>query len=117
MRKKINVLWCPAFGEPSIKQIENDLGFMQTMVGGYIECVPLRNGIDLICNEEGAIRCLPLNTNLYPELFGFSDMFICGNYFLCSHDSNGNFKSIPTDKLKQLLSLGKAASEMREEKR
>lgn len=107
MKKKINVLWCPVAGEPSIEQIGNDLDTMQSMVDGYIECVPLRNGIDLICNEEGVIRCMPLNKNPYPEIFGYSDMTICGGYFLCSHDSAGDFKSIPAKELKRLLLMGK----------
>lgn len=103
--KKIKVLWCPVAGEPSIEAINNDLETMQEMVDGYIECVPLRKDIDLICNEEGLIRGMPLNKNRYPQMLGYPELAIYGNYFLCSHDIVGNFKSIPTNDLNRLLEL------------
>ena len=49
------------------------LGSLQRLVGGYIECgapVELREqGMELLVNEEGVLRNLHYNENLYPFFF------------------------------------------------
>ena len=46
---------------------------LQSLVGGYIEpCAPAEikaKGIELLANEEGLLKRLPPNTNLYPFFF------------------------------------------------
>lgn len=51
-----------------IEQIENDLGVLQSLVGGYIEAVTLAEDLILIVNEEGLINGMPFNMNVcgYP---------------------------------------------------
>lgn len=55
------------------EEIENSLGALQNIVGGYIEpCAPVqlrRMGIELLANEEGLLAGLPLNQNLYPFFY------------------------------------------------
>lgn len=52
---------------------------LQGYVDGYIESVFIpqlhEQGVALIVNEEGVIRALPLNENLYP-------FFFCGQAFM-----------------------------------
>ena len=52
---------------------EGNLYDLQAMVGGYIEpCAPAElkaKGIELLCNEEGLLRCLPCNINMFPFFF------------------------------------------------
>jgi hypothetical protein len=49
-------------GNPAqIVEIDNSLEAMQKVVGGYIQSVPLFDGIFLICNEEGKLGGLPHN--------------------------------------------------------
>lgn len=51
-----------------IDDIEPTLDELQEMVGGYIEIVSLANGDQMIVNEEGKIKGLPINkkaTELY----------------------------------------------------
>lgn len=54
-------------------KVENTLTILQTLVGGYIEpCAPaqLREwGIELLANEEGLLKGLPFNINMYPFFF------------------------------------------------
>ena len=44
--------------------IRPNLKRLQQIVGGYIEHVPLGNGVALICNEEGKIKGLEHNFNI-----------------------------------------------------
>jgi len=52
---------------------EGALHDLQAMVGGYIEtCAPAElraKGIELLCNEEGLLRQLPVNINMFPFFF------------------------------------------------
>lgn len=51
----------------------NVLRNLQTLVGGFIEpCAPVelkKRGIELLANEEGLLRHLPCNINLFPFFF------------------------------------------------
>lgn len=46
---------------------------LQSLVDGYIEpCAPVQlkqQGIELLCNEEGLLRGLPFNINLFPFFY------------------------------------------------
>lgn len=44
-----------------ISDAEPSLAELQKLVDGYIECVRLPNGDDLICNEEGLNRSMAIN--------------------------------------------------------
>lgn len=52
--------------------IPNTLSEFQKAVGGYIEAVPIRPDLIMIINEEGKLRNLPHNFNLfgYDEIVG-----------------------------------------------
>lgn len=72
---KILLIIHPELGELSIKEITDTLTLedMQAAVGGYIEpCAPqeLRDmGYEMLANEEGLLKGLPPNQNLYPFFF------------------------------------------------
>lgn len=44
-----------------VTYISNKLETLQKNVGGYIECVTIRPGVAIICNEEGRLLELPYN--------------------------------------------------------
>jgi len=46
---------------PCIEHIGTDLESMQKIVGGYVERIPMNNGLELWCNEEGLMLDLPFN--------------------------------------------------------
>ena len=54
---------------------------MQAWVGGYVQMVPLPDGRELWCNEEGKIDGLPVNakaTAIWEKNYGPTDI-IMGN--------------------------------------
>lgn len=67
------VLRIPANGEPHVSLIKNTLEDLQGCVGGLLECCGLpemeSRGIELLCNEEGFLKCLEPNVNLFPFYF------------------------------------------------
>ena len=75
---------------PYIASYENDfeLGDMQSLIGGYVECVRITDEIDMWVNEEGALRSLPLNLFLSNGTHTLDG--IVGNVFFASHDDEGN---------------------------
>ena len=60
-------------GDVKVMDIPNTLESLQEHVGGYIEtCAPVdlkQRGIELIANEEGLLKGLAPNPNLYPFFF------------------------------------------------
>jgi hypothetical protein len=69
---------------------EPTLEELQKLVGGYIEVHKLRNGDDLVMNEDGLMQNLPINqeaTKLFMANGGVSQ--ICG---FCVHVKAGLMK-------------------------
>ena len=73
----MRVYLIPHNGTPRPHDCDGNLYDLQSLVGGWIEpCAPqiLRDqGIELLANEEGLLKMLPLNVNTFPALF------LCGN--------------------------------------
>lgn len=90
----------PCEGVIAVTQIEVDhsLESMQRLVGGFIECIQLQDGIDLWCNEEGQLLDLPLIQDLV------SGRVIAGDYFFARHDSEGNTISLTDEDCALILS-------------
>lgn len=61
MAEKIKVIIKEPGKAPEIKTITNDLGALQSIVGGYIETVTLASDLVIICNEDGKLWNLPYN--------------------------------------------------------
>lgn len=66
--------------EPSFTEVDNDIYSLQTLVGGYVECVPISPCLYLLCNEDGKNLSLPPNRRLQN-----GDM-VCGNFLVCRLD-------------------------------
>lgn len=79
---------------PVVKEIENKLEVLQGTVGGWIEVLPLEEGICLICNEEGKLDQLPLNRGLRNEEGELWEI-IAGTFIVVGEDINeGDFISL-----------------------
>lgn len=63
--------------EGHMTNISNTLENLQRTVDGYIEAVPIRPGLIVICNEDGFINQLPYNCRLAGH-FLFGDIIVCG---------------------------------------
>ncbi len=85
-----------AAGKIEVMDVEDELHVFQDLVGGYIECgapAELRaRGIELICNEEGLLKQLKANVNLFP-------FFYVGTCVLVGYDHDG-FTSLTDEQLK-----------------
>ena len=60
---------------------------LKSVVGGYIEIVPLEEGYSMVINEEGKLLDLPINviaTRVYRTSRNADD-FIVGNVLICSN--------------------------------
>ena len=78
MSRKIRILVVEPNKEPYQIKIEHTLRNLQKIVNGYIEIVELSPSVDLICNEEGKIKQLPLNRFIDYDI-------IAGTFFIAGH--------------------------------
>lgn len=81
---------------PQVKQIENTLDTLKSLVGGYIEVVSMEDNILLICNEEGKIQGLKPNFNM-----GYDT--IVGTAVFVSYDGKEDFTDLDDWQLEYLL--------------
>ena len=72
-----------------IKEIPNTLERLQTIVDGYIETVTVRNGLVIICNEEGKLTGMAPNFRI-----GFEQ--IVGTVIVVGVDGE-EFTDVPID--------------------
>jgi len=77
--------------------VDGSLKSLQAEVGGYIQAIPLFEGIILICNEEGKIMGLDDN---FPVQFRVTDM-ICGNAIFVREDGS-DFGSVAEGDIEKL---------------
>lgn len=71
--------------------ISNELESFQKIVGGYIECYPVTETCEIVCNEEGKILHLPYN-------FTFAGESFVGTIILVGvNNDDGEFCDCPFD--------------------
>ena len=76
---------------PTVKVIDNELKPLQRAVGGYIEVVDYRDGIVILCNEEGYLYGLRENV-----------LGIYGPIVLCRAEGE-DFASVRYDEVPKLI--------------
>jgi hypothetical protein len=76
MAEKIKVIIKEPGKAPEIKTITNDLGTLQSIVGGYIETVTLASDFVIICNEDGKLWNLPYNFDFGGQSFVGTVVFV-----------------------------------------
>ena len=65
---------------------------LQTLVGGYIQAVPIGAGRYLVCNEDGKRLELPVNqaaTRMLHAAGGMPDDFVVGEVLIATHAEMG----------------------------
>ena len=70
-----------------VEYIDNTLDELQSIVGGYIEVVPLTFDSVIICNEEGKLRDLPFNFHIPVD-------YIVGTAIICDDNEDGEFVDV-----------------------
>lgn len=74
--------------------------------GGFMETVRIfqDDNILLVCDDEGILKNLPLNREIFSNTAGNGPFLIFGPFFLVAYDGP-EFTSIPNDKIDRLLDL------------
>ena len=81
----LKIIVCEPGKQPEVREVEAlDLGTMQALVGGMIECVGVAEGVDLWFNEEGRLKHLPFNRDVVGVDNATWD--IMGRLFVCGAD-------------------------------
>lgn len=73
---KITILALRVMEYPKVETIETGLKPMQEFVGGYIECLPIGENIDLVCNEEGKFTEKPNRPIFDGQDIVYGDCFV-----------------------------------------
>ena len=74
MKERITGLYVPVDGKPVLKEIENSLEQLQTLVEGYIETDRVLPGVAAIVNEEGMLLDKPRNRGVRGRMY-FGNVF------------------------------------------
>lgn len=94
----MKVLFIETGREPVIREINNTLKDMQSLVGGYIEVVTDKPNVAIVVNEEGKL----LDTCI-PNRF-FRNDIIFGDFFVCGVDGE-DFCSIPDEEIDYYMAI------------
>jgi uncharacterized protein YozE (UPF0346 family) len=81
---------------PYLKGIDEGLESMKSIVGGWIEVVPVGGGMCLVCNEEGKLE------GLHPNFATDSDIIV-GNVFFARSGDDGDFIDVTQQDFDVLL--------------
>lgn len=93
--------------KPAVREIEDTLKSLQSIVGGYIEVVyPFEDEVGLIVNEEGKMNGLPLNRALYNK--GEIYDILCGTFIVAglTEDDFGSLSDDLIEKYKDKFYCG-----------
>lgn len=98
----MRVLVIEAQKVPEVREIEDTLETMQTIVGGYIQTIyPFEDEVVLVVNDEGKLLGLPLNRELVTEDGTCYDI-VAGTFFIAGTPSNcDHFTSLTEEQIKR----------------
>jgi len=87
---------------PEVREIEDSLKAMQSIVGGLIQPVyPFDESVALVCNDEGKLIRLTANRGLRDKKGQIYDI-IFGTFFLCGAPSDSDhFTSLTPEQIKR----------------
>lgn len=82
---------------PEFKEIKNELGEFQKIVGGYIQAFQVLDNVLCVCNEEGKLMELEPN-------FIFNRDIIVGDVFFCAAGEE-DFESLNPEQVEMIMTL------------
>lgn len=95
----VTIIACRVGKDPVVEELPKGLKSMQGFVGGFIECVSLSPEIDLWCNEEFLLNGSAPNRAVPRGWAG--PLVIHGDFFLASHDDDGNTTGLNAEQQKE----------------
>ncbi len=100
--KKVKVIHITLDSDPLVIEIDPTLEQMQSLVGGLIDIVRLRqDGLMLCCNDEGKLLGLPLTVSIWE-----GRDFIAGDCFLFRDDEEGEMVSVTKEDIDEFVGHG-----------
>jgi hypothetical protein len=101
----VKILVCRVGQDPYPDMVMNDLKSIQAHIGGgLIDVVSLEDGIDLICDDEGLIKKLPVN-----RVFDFphytEPLLIAGDFLIVGVDKEGEIISLTDEQIDRWRSV------------
>jgi len=85
---------------------ETSYAMLSGAVGGWIECVSMRNELDMWVNEEGKLTGLPQNpiaTAIWADSYGTTDVILGDVVFTCGTDNEGNTLGLGQNQIDDLM--------------
>lgn len=82
----------------TIEQVTNELETFNNLVGGYIECLNIKDNLILVCNEEG--KLMDLEPNLY-----FNNDTVVGTVVFVEFNRDGDFVGLSDNSIEYLKSM------------
>lgn len=104
-QNKLQVIRLTPGKAPEVAFIDKGLDALQKEVGGYIEVLGIKSGIDAYVNEEGLLDGLPFNRFL-PTLWGGGRLIpVVGPAVIAGHDDEGETIGLTDGQVADLLSV------------
>ena len=91
MEKMLRVIYKKPGCMAELREIPNTLWSLQGAIPGYIQAVTYKNGLIILCDEDGYIK------GLSPNIFG-----ICGPVVICREDGE-DFASIKKTDIRAIM--------------
>lgn len=96
----IQILVVEPHTEPYVKEVQNDLDALQSLVGGYLDSRNLDDGVVLLCNENES------NHQGFSTNAAHIDRHkLTGTFFLAGHDGKGEFISLSDEQIEKFTQL------------
>lgn len=97
-------------GSKSVVEFDSTTSYdtLSKAVGGWIECVTLRDELDMWVNEEGKLIGLPQNpiaTALFADSFGTSDVIMGDVIITCGTDQEGETLGLGEAQIEYLMAF------------
>lgn len=96
--RKIKIVISEPGKMPEVKEIEHTLEAMQSIVGGYVECIALPHNIDVWLNEEGLLMNLPFNRYV-------GGVPVVGTIFAASRNNAGDTLSLSDKQITSVMQM------------
>jgi hypothetical protein len=100
-KKKFQALIVPVDTKPYLMEVQDELEYLQLIVGGQLEYVACHDeeGFVIMCNGEG--KLLGLEPNIWLGLY--SHDYLAGQFFVCKADEEGEMVSLSKKEAENFL--------------
>ncbi len=102
MEESIRVILCEPGQPAKVVEIENEITKLQDLVRGNLECIDCSQYL-IVCNKEGIFDGSRPNRMIKSDGKA-TDSFICGSFFVCDCNEEGDFISLTDAQVTKAMS-------------